>query len=137
MDGLAATGLRSIRYLKEVPGISTITINDLCKNATDAARDNFISNKVYDENKVSIENKDATMLMYENREPLKNFDVIDIDPYGTAVPFLDAAVQVCINFHTCYLKQDILPPTNYLGGIRWWAIVRYLHGYDGPFRKFP
>lgn len=94
LDGLAATGLRSIRYLKEVPGISSLTINDLCKNATDAARNNCISNEVFDEKKVHIENKDATMLMYENREPSKNFDVIDIDPYGTAVPFLDAAVQV-------------------------------------------
>lgn len=94
LDGLAATGLRSIRYLKEVPGISSLTINDLCKNATDAARNNCISNEVFDGKKVHIENKDATLLMYENREPSKNFDVIDIDPYGTAVPFLDAAVQV-------------------------------------------
>ena len=33
------------------------------------------------------------MLMYEHREPAKRFDVIDLDPYGTACPFLDSAVQ--------------------------------------------
>lgn len=31
--------------------------------------------------------------MYQHLEYHKRFDVIDIDPYGTASPFLDAAVQ--------------------------------------------
>ena len=31
--------------------------------------------------------------MYQHREYHNRFDVIDIDPYGTAAPFLDAAVQ--------------------------------------------
>jgi tRNA (guanine26-N2/guanine27-N2)-dimethyltransferase len=33
--------------------------------------------------------------MYNHREPSKRVDVVDIDPYGTAAPFIDAAVQ-CI-----------------------------------------
>ena len=43
--------------------------------------------------------KDAVELLYEskfkNAKGDKNarFDVIDIDPYGTAAPFLDAAIQ--------------------------------------------
>jgi hypothetical protein len=32
--------------------------------------------------------------MYACRDYDKRFDVIDLDPYGTAAPFLDAAVQV-------------------------------------------
>ena len=33
------------------------------------------------------------MLMYEHRDPLKQFTVIDIDPYGSPSVFLDSAVQ--------------------------------------------
>ena len=31
--------------------------------------------------------------MYQNRQYKMRFDVIDLDPYGTAAPFLDGAVQ--------------------------------------------
>lgn len=34
-------------------------------------------------------------LMYNHREEKKNVDVVDLDPYGSAAPFIDAAVQ-CI-----------------------------------------
>lgn len=35
-------------------------------------------------------------LMYSHREEKRRVDVVDLDPYGTAAPFIDAAVQ-CIN----------------------------------------
>jgi tRNA (guanine26-N2/guanine27-N2)-dimethyltransferase len=92
LDALAASGLRSIRYLKEIPNVSQITINDLSLEATRQAQRNCESNSV-DLNKVRIENSDAIMLMYNHRNHSDQFDVIDLDPYGTAVPFLDAAVQ--------------------------------------------
>ena len=31
--------------------------------------------------------------MYNRRQARERFDVIDLDPYGTAAPFIDAAVQ--------------------------------------------
>jgi tRNA G26 N,N-dimethylase Trm1 len=31
--------------------------------------------------------------MYNHREEKKRVDVVDLDPYGTAAPFIDAAVQ--------------------------------------------
>lgn len=31
--------------------------------------------------------------MYQHKEPGTQFDVIDLDPYGSASPFIDAAVQ--------------------------------------------
>ena len=35
-----------------------------------------------------------SMLMYEHREPFsRQFDVIDLDPYGSPTKFLDSAVQ--------------------------------------------
>lgn len=35
-------------------------------------------------------------LMYNHRAPKNRVDVVDLDPYGTAAPFIDAAVQ-CVN----------------------------------------
>ena len=99
LDALAATGLRSVRYCKEIsngpdqpPLIRSMTINDLLEDATKAAMTNCISNGV-DMTTVKIETRDATSLMYEHRDPTMNFDVIDLDPYGTACPFIDSAVQ--------------------------------------------
>ena len=34
--------------------------------------------------------------MYSHREDRKRVDVVDLDPYGTAAPFIDASLQ-CIN----------------------------------------
>ena len=33
------------------------------------------------------------MVMYEHRQKDDQFDVIDLDPYGSAAMFLDSAVQ--------------------------------------------
>ena len=96
LDALAATGLRSIRYLKEIPNMKHITINDLDQNAVQVALENCRLNNISDEDiasRVSIHHGDAAMFMYENRDNLKQYDVIDLDPYGTASPFLDSAVQ--------------------------------------------
>jgi tRNA G26 N,N-dimethylase Trm1 len=41
-------------------------------------------------------------LMYNHREGDKRVDVVDLDPYGTAAPFIDAAVQ-CIRDDGCYI----------------------------------
>lgn len=92
LDALAATGLRSIRYLKEIPGVSHVTINDLEPAATEAATQNVIRNGV-SLDRVTVSNLDACLLMYQHIDPRKHFDVIDLDPYGTAAPFLDPAVQ--------------------------------------------
>ena len=48
---------------------------------------------------------DATDLMYERKAKNDKYDVIDLDPYGTACPVLDAALQsvqtgglLCVTF---------------------------------------
>jgi len=43
--------------------------------------------------KVRINEGDAMTLMYSHRDEKKRFDVIDLDPYGSAAIFLDGAVQ--------------------------------------------
>jgi tRNA (guanine26-N2/guanine27-N2)-dimethyltransferase len=92
LDALAATGLRSVRYLKEIPGCSHVTINDLDPAAVTAAAENCRANGV-ESSRFSTHQGDASLFMYNNKEIERQFDVIDLDPYGTASPFLDSAVQ--------------------------------------------
>ena len=41
----------------------------------------------------TVSTADAALLMYQHRDKADQFDVIDIDPFGSASIFLDAAVQ--------------------------------------------
>ncbi|CAF1268670.1 unnamed protein product, partial [Didymodactylos carnosus] len=88
-EALSATGLRSIRYALEIPFIKTIYANDLSLDAYNIIKKNIETNHV--EHLVQAYHDDASSLLYNNRK--NQFDIIDLDPYGTPAPFLDAAVQ--------------------------------------------
>lgn len=91
LEALSATGLRSTRFAKELSGVNKIVANDLSQKAYESIQRNIKLNKI--EDIVSPNLGDATMLMYESRHKSKQFDVVDIDPYGTASMFIDSAVQ--------------------------------------------
>ncbi|XP_044759621.1 probable tRNA (guanine(26)-N(2))-dimethyltransferase isoform X2 [Coccinella septempunctata] len=90
LEALSATGLRSIRYAKEIPGIQQIIANDISEKAVEDIRRNVENNQVSDI--VIPHHDDATMLMYKHRRD-ERFDVIDLDPYGCPSIFLDSALQ--------------------------------------------
>lgn len=90
LDALSATGLRALRYAKEIPTSTSITANDLSPKATEAIKLNIRHNKL--ENKIQANVGNAMAHMYSFVDQ-KGYDVIDLDPYGTASPFIDAAVQ--------------------------------------------
>jgi tRNA (guanine26-N2/guanine27-N2)-dimethyltransferase len=92
LEALSATGLRSIRYINEVPGIKTLLVNDLEEAAVEAIQRNIEFNGESAKRCVS-NHGDANMVMHQHRGEGKLFDVIDLYPYGTAAPFLDAAMQ--------------------------------------------
>ena len=46
LEALAASGLRSIRYAKEVGGIKSITTNDISKTAVSSIARNIVLNDV-------------------------------------------------------------------------------------------
>ncbi|KHJ48964.1 hypothetical protein D918_00070 [Trichuris suis] len=94
LDALSATGLRSIRFAKEVPHVRQIVANDLSSHAVEFIKRNIKSNEV--ENLVLPVNEEATSFMYQHRATKQRFDVVDLDPYGSAAKFLDAAVQ-CVS----------------------------------------
>ncbi|MBN3301995.1 TRM1 dimethyltransferase, partial [Amia calva] len=91
LEGLAASGLRSVRFGLEVPGLRSITANDCSARAAALIARNAQLNRL--QGLLTASQRDASMLMYEARGRKERYDVIDLDPYGSPAPFLDAAVQ--------------------------------------------
>lgn len=62
--------------------------------ATEASASSLASSAaIHPDCKVKLNAGDAITLMYTHREPHKRFDVVDLDPYGSAAPFIDGGVQ--------------------------------------------
>lgn len=57
LEALSATGLRSIRYAKEVPNVSKIIANDLSQEAVDTIKENIVHNDV--QNLIETSHDDA------------------------------------------------------------------------------
>ncbi|CAI0646834.1 unnamed protein product [Colletotrichum noveboracense] len=104
LDALSASGLRALRYSHELPFVTSVTANDLTKSAVESIKLNAKHNGLDD--KVQANHDDAIAHMYRriaddlskrdrfgNPSKENKYDVIDLDPYGTAAPFIDAAVQ--------------------------------------------
>lgn len=88
LEALSATGLRSIRYAKEIPGIRKIVANDLSRQAVASIMKNVEHNDV---GNIIVGNEgDAIQVMYSRGE---RFQAIDLDPYGCPSRFLDGAIQ--------------------------------------------
>lgn len=125
-EGLAASGIRSIRYWQEIPNVGTIVVNDLEEAAVESIRRNQELNGITSPGFVPNRG-DASMVMYQHREAGENFHVVDLDPYGSAIPFMDAGVQavsngglLCVtctdasvlcgnNPETCFYKYGAVP----------------------------
>lgn len=100
LDALSATGLRALRYASEIPFSTCVVANDLSPSAIQSMKTNVEYNGLGEKIRPNI--GDARAYMYNCQDSsstnnqgnrIGNFDVIDLDPYGTATPFLDAAVQ--------------------------------------------
>ncbi|TQS35584.1 hypothetical protein Golomagni_03992 [Golovinomyces magnicellulatus] len=88
LDALSATGLRALRYAQEIPFATSITANDLLLSATEQIKLNILHNKLTSKIVVKTGNANRHISAKNSK-----YNVIDLDPYGTAAPFLDAAVQ--------------------------------------------
>jgi tRNA (guanine26-N2/guanine27-N2)-dimethyltransferase len=85
LDGLAASGIRGIRFANELNGDFEVKINDWDKNSYKLITKN---NNQYKFDNVIIYNKNLNILLCEEK-----FHYIDIDPFGTPVYFLDSAMR--------------------------------------------
>jgi len=90
-EPLSATGVRGIRYVIEVNNIKKVFLNDIDKKAFKLIQYNVKLNKI--EDKVEVGNEDASLFLLRKKFEGEIFDVIDLDPYGSSVPFLDAALK--------------------------------------------
>jgi len=84
-DVFTGTGIRGIRYAKEIDGIKKAVINDLNPLAVELAKENIILNNL---DNVMVCKEDANIIL---RKCKGKFDVIDIDPFGTPSYFVDSA----------------------------------------------
>jgi tRNA (guanine26-N2/guanine27-N2)-dimethyltransferase len=89
LDGLAASGIRGIRFANEIEGNFQITINDWNPKSYDLIKKNIKKLKL--KNVVAI-NRSLNALLSENK-----FDYIDIDPFGSPVYFIDSAMRSICN----------------------------------------
>jgi len=123
LEALSATGLRSVRYWKEIPNLHSIVANDLSEDAVKEIKRNLEYNEI-SEKQIIPNHGDANDVMFKHKN---HFDVIDLDPYGSVAPFLDAAIQsikdggllliTCTDMQalagsqigTCYTKYGSVP----------------------------
>jgi tRNA (guanine26-N2/guanine27-N2)-dimethyltransferase len=126
LEALSATGLRSIRYVKEIPNVAKCVANDISKEAAEAIHRNAVSNEC-DTSVLQASHNDAVLLMHQHKTPSKQFHVVDLDPYGAPTMFLDSGVQsvsegglMCVTCtdmpvlsgvypETCYAKYNSIP----------------------------
>jgi tRNA (guanine26-N2/guanine27-N2)-dimethyltransferase len=138
LEALSATGLRSVRYLKEIDNLNMLVANDIDPAATELMQKNFDFNQIPKESYQGITfvvginiyivfTSDAIDLMNTMRKDKMFYDVIDLDPYGTAVPFLESALSaigngglLAVTFtdmavlcsrspHVCFYKYGAIP----------------------------
>ncbi|WCJ25536.1 tRNA (guanine(26)-N(2))-dimethyltransferase [Euphorbia peplus] len=90
LEALSASGLRALRYAREVEGIGQVVALDNDKESVEACRRNIKFNGAVAISKVESHLADARVHMLTHP---KEFDVVDLDPYGSPSIFLDSAVQ--------------------------------------------
>ncbi|MBN1644942.1 tRNA (guanine(10)-N(2))-dimethyltransferase [Candidatus Woesearchaeota archaeon] len=86
-DILAGSGIRSVRFVKELKKgkIKSICANDNNKKAVKIIKKNIRLNKA---NKIKVCNQDANEFLLKS----SGFDYIDVDPFGSPNPFLNSAI---------------------------------------------
>jgi tRNA (guanine26-N2/guanine27-N2)-dimethyltransferase len=84
-DGLAASGIRGLRFANELNGDFNVIINDWNKDCYDLILKNIEELKCKN---VKASNLNLNALLSENK-----FDYIDIDPFGSPVYFINSAMS--------------------------------------------
>ncbi|WGI16997.1 tRNA (guanine(10)-N(2))-dimethyltransferase [Methanonatronarchaeum sp. AMET-Sl] len=83
LDCHGGTGVRGLRMADMVDGLD-VTINDWSRDAASLIERNASHNSL----DVEVCSVDANVLLSKRR-----FDIIDVDPFGSPVPFLDSAAR--------------------------------------------
>jgi tRNA (guanine26-N2/guanine27-N2)-dimethyltransferase len=94
-DALTGSGIRGVRFAAEIRGIKKVVVSDINKRSFKLACHNVNLNGLQD--LVEVNHKDANCLLSCHGAPKMRFDIVDVDPFGTPVPYLDSAVRALRN----------------------------------------
>jgi tRNA (guanine26-N2/guanine27-N2)-dimethyltransferase len=94
-EPLTGCGLRGIRFANEVKSVKEVVIGDINENAFRLASYNVRMNGLQE--RVTVRKEEANSILSSYSAPHRRFDVIDIDPFGSPVPFIDSAVRAVRN----------------------------------------
>jgi tRNA (guanine26-N2/guanine27-N2)-dimethyltransferase len=94
-EPLTGCGIRGIRFAAEVEGVKKAFINDINEKAFRLAKHNVQLNRLSE--RVTVKNEDANFFLGSYGAPRKRFDIIDIDPFGSPVPYLDSSIRALRN----------------------------------------
>ena len=94
-DPLTGSGIRGIRYAAEIHHVRKIVVNDINELSVKLALHNVGLNGLQDA--VKVKHKDANCLLSCYGKPHRRFDIVDIDPFGSPVPYLDSAIRALRN----------------------------------------
>jgi len=87
LDGMAASGVRGLRLAMEACPKAEVTINDRDAEAFEAIKRGI--ERTVASNAIAS-NEDLRHLLHHGR-----YDYVDVDPFGSPVPFVDAAIRSC------------------------------------------
>lgn len=94
-EPLTGCGVRGLRFAAEVRGVQKIVLSDISPEAAKLAQFNAELNKLA--KRVLVVNEDANLLSSRYAAPRRRFHFIDIDPFGSPIPYLDAALRALRN----------------------------------------
>ena len=84
-DAFGGSGIRGIRYAKEIDKVSRVVITDINPLAVKCTSENIEINNL---NNIKVYKEDSNVLLRKCRG---KFDVVDIDPFGTPSPYIESA----------------------------------------------
>jgi tRNA (guanine26-N2/guanine27-N2)-dimethyltransferase len=90
-EPLTGSGIRGVRFAAEIKRVKKVVISDINERAVKLAKYNVHLNGLQD--RVTVQRKDANCLLSCHGAPRKRFDIVDVDPFGSPVPYLDSAIR--------------------------------------------
>ena len=122
-EALAGCGAMGIRFAAEVKGVRKVIMADINERAAKLASQNVRLNNLAE--RATVEHEDANLLLSRHGAPHRRFDVINIDPFGSPVPYVDSAIRALRNNGLLALTATDMAP---LCGVHPKACIRKYGG---------
>ncbi len=127
-EPLSGTGVRAVRYAREINGVSRVIANDISERAYELIRLNIDRNGLNDV--VDVYRDDANNLLLRiAREG--GCDVVDLDPFGSPQPFIENGLRAIRDWGLlCVTATDV-------GVLSGKYPIKCVRRYGALPRKFP